>query len=63
MSEQSGSRREPDDPMARQSGATVEDVQPVAPSEDPDETTEDGPPTESVEPPTVPGRDAHPPTR
>ena len=38
MSEQSGSQREPDDAMARQSGAVSEDAQPVMTEEDADKT-------------------------
>jgi hypothetical protein len=40
MSEPSDSRREPDDAMARQSGAVSEDVQPVATAEDSDDTAQ-----------------------
>jgi hypothetical protein len=40
MSEQSGSQREPDDAMARQSGAVSEDVQPVTTDEDADKTAQ-----------------------
>jgi hypothetical protein len=40
MSEQSGSRREPDDAMARQSLAVSEDAQPVATGEDADKTAQ-----------------------
>jgi hypothetical protein len=38
MSEQSGSRREPDDAVARQSLALSEDAQPVTTHEDADKT-------------------------
>jgi len=54
--EQSGSQREPDDAMARQSGAVSEDLQPVASSDRPDETAEEGSSADTVEPPTDPGR-------
>ena len=40
MSEQPGSRREPDDAMARQSGAVSEDAQPVTTDEDSDATAQ-----------------------
>jgi hypothetical protein len=40
MSEQSGSQREPDDAMARQSGAVSEDAQPVTTDEDADKTAQ-----------------------
>ncbi len=39
MSEQPDDGRQPDDALARQSGAVSEDVQPVGTDEDPDGTT------------------------
>jgi hypothetical protein len=55
MSEQTNSRREPDDPMARQSGAVLEDVQPVETSDRPGETAQDGSSEEALAAPTDPG--------
>ena len=40
MSEQSDNQREPDDAMARQSGAVSEDLQPVTTDEDADKTAQ-----------------------
>jgi hypothetical protein len=40
MSEQSGRQRDPDDAMARQSGAVSEDAQPVITDEDADKTAQ-----------------------
>jgi hypothetical protein len=53
MSETTGAR-EPDDPMARQSGAVLEDVQPVAPSDRADGTAQEAGAEETVATPTEP---------
>jgi hypothetical protein len=57
MAEQTSSGREPDDQMARQSGAVSEDLQPVAPSgPGPDQSGGEEPPEDNTEPATDPGR-------
>ncbi len=56
MSEQPDDGRQPDDALARQSGAVSEDVQPVATDEDPGSTTE-GLPEGTGEPGRRPGSD------
>ena len=56
MSEKTSGEWEPDDQMARQSGAVSEDLQPVAPSDGPEETAREDLPEETIEPPTDPGR-------
>jgi len=50
MTGTTSSRREPDDPMARQSGAVLEDLQSVGPSDRADETARDGRTEETVAP-------------
>jgi hypothetical protein len=63
MTQQSSGGREPDDELARQSGAVSEDLQPVASSDRPDETVRQGSPEDTAEPPTDPGRPSlRPPT-
>ncbi len=52
VSEQTSDRREPDDPMARQSGAVLEDLQPVTGPGGPDPSPEG-----TVAAPTNPGDD------
>jgi hypothetical protein len=56
MSEQPDNQREPADSMARQSGAVVEDLQPVASSDRPDQAAGDRVTDDTIEPPTDPGR-------
>jgi hypothetical protein len=56
MSEQTSGGREPDDQMARQSGAVAEDLQPVAPSDRSEQTAQEGRQEDNIEPPTDPGR-------
>ena len=54
MTGTTSSRREPDDPMARQSGAVLEDLQSVGESDRADETARDGGTEETVAAPTDP---------
>ena len=62
MSEKTGGGWEPDDQMARQSGAVSEDLQPVAPSDGPEQTAQEGLPEDTIEPPTDPGRSSPSPS-
>ena len=62
MPEQTSGGWEPDDQMARQSGAVSEDLQPVAPSDGPEQTAQEGLPEDTIEPPTDPGRSSPSPS-